>query len=292
MTLFENFDFSKLFTEDFLVTLFRAGVYFVVGFLLLRVIIVVVKRIMKGRVTEQAKMLTVKAINYTGIAIIVVLVLLESGVNLTPILGAAGILGLAVGIASQASLSNVISGLFLVSEKPFAAGDVITVGEKTGVVMSIDLLSVKIRTFDNLYIRIPNEKIVSGEVTNITRYPIRRMNFNVSVAYKEDLQRVKDILIEIAHKNKLVLEEPAPIILFQEFGDSGISLLFGVWFQKADFIDVKNSIIFEIKSRFDQEGIEIPFPHRTIYTGSATGPFPVTEVKENEGERQNQNPNL
>jgi small-conductance mechanosensitive channel len=284
--LFNNFDFASLFTEDFLTNLFRAGLYLIAGFLLLRIIIFIVKRILKGRVTEQAKMLTLKAINYTGIAVIIVLVLLESGVNLTPILGAAGILGLAVGIASQASLSNVISGLFLVSEKPFTAGDVITVGEKTGIVVSIDLLSVKIRTFDNLYIRIPNEKIVSEEVTNITRYPIRRMNFDISVAYKEDLRRVKELLIEVAHKNKLVLEEPAPFILFREFADSGITILFGCWFQKADYVDVRNTIMQEIKDRFDQEGIEIPFPHRTIYTGSATEPFPVKELKESDVDRK------
>ncbi len=276
----KNIDFSKLFTEDFFLHLLRAGVYLVVGFLILRVIILLVKRLLKRRVTEQAKMLTIKVINYSGIAAILVLILLVFGVNLTPILGAAGILGLAVGIASQASLSNVISGLFLVSEKPFAVGDVINAGGKSGVVMSIDLLSVKIRTFDNLYIRIPNEKIVSGEVTNITRYPIRRMDFNLSVAYKEDLPHVQDVLRDLALRNPKVLNEPAPIILFTDFGDSGISVLFGVWFQKTDYIDVRNSVTFEIKRRFDEEGIEIPFPHRTIYTGSVTAPFPITEVED------------
>ncbi|MBN1686880.1 MAG: mechanosensitive ion channel family protein [Spirochaetales bacterium] len=253
---------------------------------MLRVVIFLVRRLIRRRVTEQAKMLTTKVINYTGIVIIVVIVLLEFGVNLTPILGAAGILGLAIGIASQASLSNVISGLFLVSEKPFAAGDVITVGDKTGVVMSIDLLSVKIRTFDNLYIRVPNEKIVSGEVTNITRYPIRRMDFNLSVAYKENLQHVKDVLVDIAYRNPKVLDEPAPIIMFRDFADSGITLLFGVWFQKTDYMNVKNSVTLEIKNRFDEEGIEIPFPHLSIYAGSTTAPFPVAAVKEEEVESQ------
>lgn len=284
MGLFENFDLSSVFSENFLTALLRAALYLVIGFVILRAVILVVKRVLKRRVSDQARMITTKAINYTGLAIIIIIVLLESGVNLAPILGAAGILGLAIGIASQAGLSNVISGLFLVSEKPFAAGDVVTVGKKTGIVMSIDLLSVKIRTFDNLYIRIPNEKIVSGEVTNITRFPIRRMDFNISVAYKENLQQVMDVLIEIARRNTLVLNEPAPIILFRDFADSGITLLFGVWFQKTDYIDVRNTITVEIKNRFDEEGIEIPFPHRTIYTGSATAPFPVVEVKENDVE--------
>ena len=286
MALFKSIDLSSFFTEDFLVNLLRAGLYLVAGFVILRLVILILRRILKKRVSEQTKMLTVKVINYAGIAILLVIVLLEFGVNLTPILGAAGILGLAIGIASQASLSNVISGLFLVSEKPFAVGDVITVGDKTGIVVSIDALSVKIRTFSNLYVRIPNEKIVSGEVTNITRYPIRRMDFSVSVAYKEDLQRVKEILAEIARENARVLDEPTPFIMFTDFADSGISLTFGVWFQKIDYVDVRNSVAFDIKRRFDAEGIERPFPHRTIYTGSATTPFPVAAVKEGTGEDQ------
>jgi small-conductance mechanosensitive channel len=283
LALFQNIDLSSILTEDFLINLLRAALYLVVGYLILRIVILIVRRLIKGRVTDQAKMLTTKVINYTGITVLLVIILLEFGVNLTPILGAAGILGLAVGIASQASLSNVISGLFLVSEKPFAVGDVIRVSEKVGVVESIDLLSVKIRTFDNLYIRIPNEKIVSGEVTNITRYPIRRMDMNISVAYKEELSRVRELLIDIAKKNTLVLDEPKPIVLFRDFGDSGISILFGVWFQKPDYLDVRNAIFLEIKQRFDEEGIEIPFPHRSLYTGSASKPFPVRIIEETGG---------
>ena len=286
MAIFRNMDFSDLLTEEFFWSLFRAVLYLAVGFIIIRVALLIARRLVKGRLSDQSRMLTIKVINYTGITVLVVIVLLELGVNLTPILGAAGILGLAVGIASQTSLSNVISGVFLVSEKPFSIGDIIRAAEKTGIVVSIDLLSVKIRTFDNLYIRIPNEKILNGEVINITRYPIRRMDFDLTVAYKEDLRRVWDMLLDIARSNTLVLDEPAPFVLFRDFGDSGISILFGVWFQKSDFVEVRNSIFFEIKARFDEEGIEIPFPHRTLYTGAATNPFPVRVVEVEDDEKK------
>ena len=280
MGAIKNFDFSLFQSEEFILSLLKAAIYIVAGYVLLRIAIVLTRRLVKGRVTDQVRMLILKGIYYTGLAVIVVIVLLELGVNLTPILGAAGILGIAIGIASQASLSNVISGLFLISEKPFAVGDVIRSGEKLGVVLSIDLLSVKIRTFDNLYIRIPNEKIINSEVTNITRFPIRRMDFDLSVAYKDDLEKVRTILLAIGRENSLVLDEPEPIIIFREFGDSGISILFGIWFQKADFIQVKNSIFLEIRRRFDEEEIEIPFPRRTIYAGSETKPFPISHEEE------------
>ena len=281
MSSLKDLDLSIFRSEEFILAILRGAAYLIVGLIILRIVIVLVRRFVKGRVTAQIQMLITKSLNYLGIAVIAIIVLLELGVNLSPILGAAGIVGLAIGIASQASLSNVISGLFLISEKPFAVGDLIRSGDKLGFVISIDLLSIKIRSLDNLYIRIPNEKIINTEVTNVTRFPIRRMDFDLSVAYKDDLEKVRSILQEIARANSLVLDEPEPVIVFREFGDSGISILFGIWFQKADFLDVKNSIFLQIKKRFDEESIEIPFPHRTLYTGSATDPFPITHDVEN-----------
>jgi small-conductance mechanosensitive channel len=175
-------------------------------------------------------------------------------------------------------VSNVISGMFLISEKPFAVGDVITVGGRTGIVQSIDLLSVKLRTFDNQYVRIPNEMIIKTEVVNVTRFPIRRLDLNVGVAYKEDLARVEAVLRDVALRNPSVLDEPEPAFVLKNFGDSALEIQFGVWFPKDDYIKARNSMMREIKQRFDEEGIEIPFPHRTLYTGSATNPFPVRVV--------------
>lgn len=275
MHILSNIDFAGIITPETVNALLRALAYAIVGFIILRIAVAIVKRVTKGKTTEQGRMLITKGVNYTGLAVLLIVVLLELGVNLTPLLGAAGILGVAVGIASQTSLSNVISGLFLVSEKPFSVGDVIRVSGTTGIVLSIDLLSVKIRTFDNLFVRIPNQEIAGSAVTTITRFPIRRMDFSVSVAYKEDLGRVREILLGIAKDDPGCLDEPEPIILFLDFGDSGITLLFGVWFSKTDYIAVKNSVFEAIKRRFDEEGIEIPFPHRTLYTGAVTEPFPV-----------------
>jgi small-conductance mechanosensitive channel len=137
------------------------------------------------------------------------------------------------------------------------------------------LLSIKLRTFDNLLIRIPNQTIISSELTNVTRFPIRRLDFNIGVAYKENLEVVRDTLIAIAHENPLCLEEPEPLLVFNGFGNSSIDVLLGVWFEKTNYLAVKNSVIMAIKARFDQLGIEIPFPHVTLYAGSATEAMPV-----------------
>jgi len=242
----------------------RIAVTVVVGLFLVRVLAVVTQRYIMRRSTAQRQMIARKAISYTGFVLVVVAVLGELGVKLTALLGAAGILGIAVGFASQTSVSNIISGLFLISEKPFAVGDVIRIGTTTGIIQSIDLLSIKIRTFDNMFVRIPNEKILNSEVTNLTRFPIRRMDITFQVAYGQELSRIYDLLAEIARVNPWSLDEPQPMIIFNDFKESGIEVLFGLWFTQSDFLDLKNSIMKDITTRFAADSVRFASPTRVV----------------------------
>ncbi len=285
MTFLQEIDWQSLLTPDTIWSLAKVLLYAVVGMIVLRMIVVIIRRILKRRTTAQVAMLVTKGINYVGIGVIVTLVLVELGVNLAPILGAAGIVGLAVGIASQASLSNIISGIFLVSEKPFEIGDVIKTADTVGVVDSIDLLSVKLRTFDNLFIRVPNEQLANTQLTNITRYPIRRLDFSVTVSYSEDLQRVQSVLRELAEAEPLCLNEPVPMVLFSDFRDTGATVVLGVWFQKSNLIAVKNQIFTAIVTRFQAENIDIPVGYRSLQTGKSADPFPIRIVNSIPGDQ-------
>jgi small-conductance mechanosensitive channel len=242
----------------------RVVLTLVIGLFLVRILAAAFQRYIMRKSTPQRQMIARKAVSYTGFVLVAVVVLGELGVKLTALLGAAGIVGIAVGFASQTSVSNIISGLFLISEKPFAVGDVIRSGTTVGIIQSIDLLSIKIRTFDNLFVRIPNEKILSSEVTNITRFPIRRMDFLFQVAYGQDLSEIHDLLTKIARDNPWSLDEPEPVIVFNDFKESGVEILLGLWFSGSDYMDLKNSIMKEVTARFLEEGVSFALPSRVV----------------------------
>jgi small-conductance mechanosensitive channel len=184
----------------------------------------------------------------------------------------------AVGFASKTSLSNIISGFFLIGENAFTIGDLIEAGPHRGYVMSIDLLSVKLRTTDNRMVRVPNESLLQDCVTNVTRFPIRRMEFSIGVAYREDLRRVTKLLMQVAAENEWVLDEPEPAVQMINFADSACEFWVAVWFERDNWSKVRETFLTEVKECFDRNDIEIPFPHRTIYTGSCTDPMPLTLV--------------
>ena len=195
----------------------------------------------------------------------------QLGFSLTPLLGAAGVIGIAVGFASQTSMSNVISGLFILAEKPFSTDDVVEVGGVTGVVMSIDLLSVKLRTFDNKFVRIPNETILKATVTNITRFPIRRVDATIPLPIMADISQIKEMLLDVAKKDKRILKLPEKFFYFKGIGESNEELMFFVWVATPDWFAIKNWLPEAILERLEKEGIVLPCPHITVHQGGEWG---------------------
>ena len=268
-------DIINFLSSEKLWAITRAIVVVIIGLVIAKLASSGITSIASKKIDSHRAMVLKRGSYYLILILFLVTALHQLGFNLSVLLGAAGIFSVAIGFASQTSASNLISGLFLVAERPFTVGDVIRVGTTTGEVLSIDPLSVKLRTFDNLFVRIPNESLIKSEVTTLTRFPIRRADLLVGVAYKEDLKKVRAILEEVADKNPLCLEEPKPRYIFQGFGASSLDIQFSVWAKRENFLDLKNSIYDEIKTAFDEQGIEIPFPHVSLYTGSITEPFPI-----------------
>lgn len=275
-----DIEVTQFLTSERILTFARAALTLVVGLVLARVVRNVLSKTLRSRMGAQEAMLIRRLVYYTLLALVILTVLRQLGFQLGVLLGAAGIATFAIGFAAQASVSNLISGLFLIAERPFIVGDLLEVDGKRGWVVSIDLLSVNLRTFDNLMLRVPNEALIKSTFVNLTRFPIRRIDIEVSVAYKEDTAKVREIMFEVANRNPLCLDEPIPRFIYKGYGDSGLELQFSVWAKRENFLQLMNSVREEIKAAFDEVGIEIPFPHRTLYTGSVTEPFPVRMVSD------------
>lgn len=264
--------------DERVVHVLRAIIIVVLGWVIARLASRGVARFAKRYTAAQETMLARSITFYLILAVVLTSALRELGFDLSVVVGAAGILTVAAGFASQTSASNVISGLFLIGERSFVVGDFIKVGGTIGEVLSIDLLSVKLRTPDNLYVRVPNETLIKTEITNLTRHPIRRIDLTFGVAYRTDLNALLRILNTVAERNPLSLIEPKPLFIFLGFGDSALNIQYSVWAKRENFLDLKNSIQREIKEALDANGIEIPFPQRTLTPDAGGAPLAVRIV--------------
>lgn len=250
-----------------------------IGYLLARLARRAYVKLMRERLSAQHILLGGRVVFYSIFGLALAGAIQATGAaDLKVFLGAAGILTVALGFAAQTSASNLISGLFLVGERAFVVGDLIQVGSTTGIVASIDFLSVKIRRLDNVLVRVPNESLLKSEIINLSRFPIRRLDLTIGVAYKEDVQKVKEVLLETAAKNPYALDEPEPLVFMNGYGDSAVNIRFSAWFTREQFFEGNSRFQEEVYEALTAAGIEIPFPHVSLYTGSVTEAFPVRVV--------------
>lgn len=176
-------------------------------------------------------------------------------------------LGVGVGFGLQEIVSNFISGLILLFERPIKVNDYIMLGDLSGVVNDIQIRSTTVRTFNNISVIVPNKDLITKQIVNLTyNDDVIRLNIPVGVAYGADLNKAEKVLLEVADKNRHVLKTPAPTVILKEFADSSIILILRAHIDDArnDF-SIQSEINKEIKDRFDANGIGIPFPQRDIH---------------------------
>ncbi|WP_010116867.1 mechanosensitive ion channel family protein [Acinetobacter sp. P8-3-8] len=253
-----------------------------VGFVLARVVSNTFIRTIGARFNAHQRLVWRRGIFYFIFLLFVIASLKEAGFKLSVFLGAAGILTVALGFASQTSASNLISGLFLIGEGSFEVGDTIQLtlirgNTIEGEVISIDLLSVKLLTLDNVYVRLPNEQLIRAPVHNLSKFPIRRLPIIVPINFDEDINKVREVLINIANAYPLVLADPKPHVTVSAFGESSIEILFALWCKQDNYLQVKDEIHEFIRNRFVENKIEIAVPK----IGFVDRPV-VTEASPNE----------
>lgn len=185
------------------------------------------------------------------------------GIETTSFVAAIGGATLAIGLALQGSLANFAGGVLILLFRPFRIGDWIEAQGVAGTVDSIQIFHTVVRTGDNKTVIMPNGSLSNGIITNTNRQPTRKVVFDVGVDYEADLQKARDVLLELAQDPR-VLPDPAPQAVVAILGDSSITVSLRLWTKTADYWDVMFMLNEHARDRLKAEGIDIPFPQRVI----------------------------
>ena len=210
-------------------------------------------------------------ISHAVLLVVVIIAALDQlGVQTTSIIAILGAAGLAVGFALKDSLGNFAAGVMLILFRPFKAGDFVEAGGTMGTVREIRIHATIFRTPDNKEITVPNSSILNSNITNFSAMPTRRVDMVFGVSYDADLSKVRRVLSEILAEDDRVLPEPEPLIAVSELGNSSVNLLVRPWVNGSDYWPFFWETTEKVKSRFDEEGITIPFPQMDVHLDKAS----------------------
>ncbi len=181
---------------------------------------------------------------------------------------------LAIGFALQEVIRNFVSGVFIFTDRPFRIGDWIEWNGNAGVVEDISLRVTRVRTFDNELLTVPNSQLANDVLKNPVDADELRLKFVFGIGYGDDIERATEILLEEAEHHAEILDDPEPSVRLIELGDSSVGLQSRIWIgepSRAEFVKVRGEYVTAVKRRFDEEGIDIPYPNRTIGGGLELG---------------------
>jgi small conductance mechanosensitive channel len=253
------------------------GVVFLVILALFRGLAALARRLVsrsvnssRARLSQLLKDTLVSWSSKTVMAVGFLVALSQLGVQIGPLLAGLGIAGFILGFALQDALSNFAAGGMILAYRPFDVGDVIEAGGVRGKVSHMSLVSTTFHTFDNQTLIVPNSKIWSDVIQNVTSQEIRRIDLEFGVSYDADVDHADAVFRDILAKNEKVLDQPEPIVEVHNLGDSSVDFAVRPWTRTEDYWPVYWSLTREVKKRLDQEGISIPFPQRDVHVRVAT----------------------
>ena len=246
-----------------------AIVIFYVGKMVARWLSNTTKKVMSKKEVDEALVHFVGALIYYAILVFAIIAALgQVGIQTASFVAVIGAAGLAVGLALQGSLSNFAAGVLILLFRPFKIGDFIEAAGQAGVVEKILIFTTELKTGDNKKVIIPNAAVTGGSITNYSANDTRRVDLVMGISYDDDIDQAKAILNEVVKADSRVLEEPAPTIAVHALADSSVNFVVRPWVKTADYWGVYFDLTENVKKRFDQEGISIPYPQQDVYVHS------------------------
>lgn len=251
---------------DFLtITVVPALIVLVAGVLVIRIVNKIIKTTLeKTKLEKAAHSLILSVANVAMYILLGLIVATKLGIDVTSIVALASVLTLAVSLALQNIMANVIGGFTILSTQPFHSGDYVEIAGQSGTVEEINMSYTKLATPDNKLISIPNSAVVAAQIVNYSASETRRVDVNVSASYDAPVQKVLDALV-LAGTQDNVLLEPAPFAVVTAYGDSAIQYSLRVWTNNADYWDVYFAVTQNVKKIFDERGIVMTYPHLNVH---------------------------
>ncbi len=246
--------------------LFSAVIAAAVSLLAIKVLLTLLDRAFRrSRLTPELKRLIRVGLKAVMLFVAVILTLGCLGIQVTSLVAVLSVAGLAFSLALQNFLSNVAGGMQLLASQPFKVGDFVEAGGCSGTIHEMGLFYTKLLSPDNKLLQLPNSTIVSANIINYTSQPTRRVELKVSAGYDAPTEKVLGLLARMAADHPLVLDNPAPAIHVDSYGDSAISYVVRVWCANGDYWTVYYDLQDGFKPAFDEAGVEMTYPHMNVH---------------------------
>lgn len=249
-----------------LLPLAYAVIVLIVGAIVVKVILGILKKALaKTSLDEALHTFVMNVVKVALWLIIIVTVLGQLGVPTSTFVAVIGACGAAIALALKDSLSNVAGGILILINRPFRKGDYIEVAGTAGSVDKIDLMTTTLKSPDNKVITIPNGSISTSVLTNFSREDLRRVDCDFGIGYENDIEQARKVILEVAGRNSRILTQPATVVVVTAHGDNCVDLQCRAWSSSADYWDVKFYLEEEVKNAFDAAGINIPYPQVDVH---------------------------
>lgn len=237
----------------------------VIGVIIVKLLLIPVKKfILKSKLDHTAKTFIFSIVRVILYSVVVLSAFGTAKVDMTSIITTIGALGLTAGLAFQETLKNFVSGIIVLFNKPITAGDLIQIEDCEGYVDSVRIFYTQIHTYDNKIVQIPNSKITTNKIYNLSAGENRRVDIYYSISYEDNITKAKSIIYDVISKNPMIQQEPEPKVYVSNHLDSGIELRVNVWTKAEKYYDVLYAMNEDVKNAFDENGITIPYPHVQI----------------------------